>query len=134
MVAGIVADVVAHLTLALIPIVGLLVTAFRLVWREGKIRKEMKEKIIEGLRQELRKLEHSKTADIREQVRKDVGNLKGKIDGNISEEIALIDASLRSIIERKQEKEYSAKREQLRLQQARDSVAACAQKIEAAVT
>jgi hypothetical protein len=110
-----------------------LVTAFRLVWREGKIRKEMKEKIIEGLREALRKLEHSKTADIREQVGKGIGSLKGKIGGNISEEIALIDASLQSIIERKQEKEYSAEREQLRLQQARDSIAACAKKIEAAV-
>jgi hypothetical protein len=133
LVAGIVTDIVAHLTLAWVPILGAVVTAFRLAWREVSIRKEMKEKIIQGLRQELRKLEQSKTAMIREQVRKDFGSLKGKIGSNISEEIALIDASLQSIIERKQEKAYSAEREQLRLEQARDLVAACAQKIEVAV-
>jgi hypothetical protein len=134
LIAGIVTDIVAHLTLVWAPIIGLLVTGFRLALREMNIRKEMKEKIILGLREELRKLVQSKSVMIREQVRSDFANLKAKIGGNISEEIALIDASLQSIVDRKQETTYSAEREEARLKQARELVAVSVQKIEAAVS
>lgn len=134
LVGGIVLDIMSHLALVWAPVIGAVVTAFRLAWKEMNIRKEMKEKIIQGLREELHKLVVSKSVMIREQVRKDFANLKAKIGGNISEEIALIDASLQSIVDRKREKTFSAEREEARLKQARDLVATSVRKIEVAVS
>jgi hypothetical protein len=133
LVAGIVADIAAHLALVWAPIIGAVVTAFRLVLREMNIRKEIREKIIQGLREELHKLVQSKSVMIREQVRKDFANLKGKIGANISEEIALIDASLHTIVDRKREKTFSAEREEAQLNQARNLVSASVKKVEIAV-
>jgi len=119
LIAGIATDIASellvHMTTVWIPVIGALFTAFRLALREGKIRQEMKEKIIVSVREKLRELELTRSAQIREDVKTDFSSLKTKIAGSIEGEITLIDASLNDILDRKTKTEFSAQEEKRRL-------------------
>jgi hypothetical protein len=53
--------------------------------------------------------------------------------GNIDEEIAIIEASLQSIIDRKRDQEFSAEQDQQRLESTRTAIAATIDRIHAVV-
>jgi GTPase SAR1 family protein len=126
LIAGIATDIASeillHMSVVWIPVIGALVTAIRLAQREYIIRQEMAEKIVQGVRDKLRELELSRSARIRADVKRDFELLKSKIAGSIEAEIALIDASLQDILARKQEHEFSAEQETLRLEAAQKSL------------
>lgn len=122
LIAGIATDIASellvHMTTVWIPVIGALVTAFRLAMREANIRDDMKEKIVLGVREKLRELELTRSALIRDDIRKDFSSLKAKIAGTIEHEIGLIDASLKDVLDRKSRTEFSAQAERRRLEAA----------------
>lgn len=138
LIGGIALDVAGeiflHITATLwIPLVGLVITAARLFMREVNMRKQIKEKIVERIHGALMTAGQSKSTDIRGQVRKSFDGLKGKIAVNIDEEIALIEASLQTIIDRKKDEEFSADQEKARLESARTSILTNIEQIQAAL-
>jgi GTPase SAR1 family protein len=126
------AEVVMHMTFLWLPIVGLIISAIRMLWREGKLRQSIREKIVENTTEGLRRLSHAKAALIRDQVRSSFEKLRGKITGSINEEIAVVEASLQSIIDRKRSKELSVDEERRRLAGVRAAVTATIARIRAA--
>jgi hypothetical protein len=115
---GVATDIALHTTGLLVPVIGAIITGFRLYLRETGIRDDMKKKLVEGLKQKLEEIVRSQIARIRENVREEFDGLRQKIGGSIGEEIALVEASLQSIIDRKRAKEYSTEQEKARLEQA----------------
>ncbi len=131
--ADIAHNAVAHTALAWLGWVGLAFTAGRIIWRELNIRTQLSEKIVQGIRDKLHELEHTHAAKIREGIKKDFEGLKEKVVGSINEEIALIDASLQTILDRKRQGELRADQERQRLEQARVRIASTLQRLQAAV-
>ena len=120
----------AHAVLAWIPYVGWAIAIGRIVWRELFIHQQLNQKIIDGVRGQLRELEHSHAAKIRQGIKKDFVGLKQKVAGSIDEEIALIDSSLQSILDRKRQGELRADQERHRLDAARSRIAAATNRIQ----
>jgi hypothetical protein len=131
-ITNIVLDLTLHLATVWLPLIGALVTALRLGWRELTIRAEIHKKIVQALRQGLYELGHSRTATMRGQVKEDFDRLKGKVTGSIVGEVALIEASLQTIIDRKKEQQFSAERERERLGKARQNIAGIVDRVEKA--
>jgi hypothetical protein len=124
LLAGVISDIALHTTGILIPGIGAIITGFRLYMREKNIRDDIRKKLVEGLRTKLGEIVHSQMAGIRDKVREGFTGLRQKMGGSIGEEVALIEASLQSMIGRKREKEYSAEQERARLSQARAAIEA----------
>jgi len=125
----VVADVFLHMATLWIPIVGLAFTLFRLGNREVALRRQLREKIVQGVHEGLILIRQTEAAKIRERVRDGFGTLKGRIAGNIDEEIGLIAASLQVVLERKQQKEFDTEQEKAGLEQARKELAAVVQRL-----
>jgi hypothetical protein len=126
-VGGIVLDVVAQVMLHLaaavwLPFVGIIIAAIRMVFRERELRQEIRERIVEAVRQGLNDAGRAQASRIREQVRAGFDGLKQRIGGKIDEEIVLIDASLQAIIDRKKQAEFDSEQERSRLEAARAAV------------
>ena len=119
----IIADLMLHLTIVWLSLIGVVVTALRMYWRERQIRAEIHKNVAQALRQGLYELGHSRVAKMRNQVKGDFDRLKEKVTGSIVGEIALIDGSLQTIIERKKEQQFSTETERARLGRARRAIA-----------
>lgn len=128
------AEVVAHMATAWIPIVGLIISAARLLWREAKLRQQIKEKIVLNATEGLRRLGQVKAALIRERVEESFAKLKNKVAGSINDEIAIVEASLQTIIDRKRDKETSVEEERQRLASARNMMGATIGRIRSAAS
>lgn len=87
----------------------------------------MAKAIIVGIRTGLHDHLRSCAADIRSRVKQGFNDLEAKVTGSISEEIAIIDASLQAILDKKRQQEYSAKQERQKLQETRDAIQSSAQ-------
>ena len=133
LVAGIVGDLVLDATLtALVGMatgIGLVISAGRMIWRESKIRDDIRQRLTEALREQLKKLVESRTGRIRSQVGDEFDALSERIVGNIEGEITTIDASLQAILDRKLRTEFSAEEERQRLQEARDEINGIAEEL-----
>ena len=119
-------DVATHAaaaaTTAWIPVIGWLLAAGRIAWREMNIRKQLNQKIIAGLHDQMYVLENNHLAKIREGIKQDFIGLKQKVTASIEEEIVIIAASLQSILDRKRKGEISAEQEKRRLEAARKAL------------
>jgi hypothetical protein len=137
LVGGIAIDVAAevlfHMATLWVPVVGLVVTGIRMLVREGAMRQQIRDNIVLKIREALTLASQTKSAEIRAQIRESFDGLKDKIAGNIDSEIAIIDASVQSIIERKKSEEFSAEQEQARLEAARAAMAAATGRIQSAL-
>jgi len=138
MIGGILIEVAAHTVMhiatgGLTLIITGVLSIFRLGWREYNLQSQIQEKIVAGIKTGLNDMSLTQAAEIRGQIRGGFGGLEKKIAGNIDEEIAIIDASLQSILDRKKEKEYSADNEKTRLESARKAIAGIVSKIHAAL-
>ncbi len=123
-VAEVVAEVLFHVKVALfVPVVGLVVSAVRLLWREASLQQKVREKIVEGTLHGLREVGQMQAARLRQTVREGFEGLKAKIGGSIDEEIAVIDGSMQAVLEQRRQLQFSAEREKERLEQARAAVA-----------
>ncbi len=129
----VVADVFLHMATVWIPIVGLVISGVRLLWREQTLRSQLKEKIVLAVREGLAVVNQSEAAKIRQRVRDGFDGLKEKVGGNIDEEIALIDAGMQAIIDRKKHREFSARDERQRLEKARQTIAATVEQLAGAL-
>lgn len=109
------ADVMAHVALAWVPVVGFVITAVRLVWRETNLRQQLRDNIVKAAIDGLRQHSQSRVAAIRLQIKEGFARFKEKIAGNIGEEIVLVEASLLSIIDRRRNLEHSKDQEEARL-------------------
>jgi biotin-(acetyl-CoA carboxylase) ligase len=98
-----------------------------------KLRSEFKANLASKLQTRISELESSQAAKIRQKIKEMFTNLKERVTGNINDEIALIDASLQSILERKRQGELHAEREQQRLGDARTRINLTVARIEAAM-
>ena len=114
--AGVATDIVMHTTGVLIPFIGLIITGFRLYFREKGIRDDMKKKLVSGLRDKLDEIACLQAATIRDETRKGFDGLRQKVGDSISGEINLVAASLQSLLDRKREREYSIEQERGRLE------------------
>ena len=130
---GVATDVALNTSGMLIPGIGLVITGFRLVYREAGIREEMRGRIIAEVRKKLGEVAETQAAEIRGRVREAFDLLRTKVIGSIEEEITLIDASLRALILRKQEQEFSAEQEKARLSAAREAIASATRRVQAGV-
>lgn len=137
LVGGIAIDVAAevffHMATLWVPVVGLVVTGVRMLVREGTMRKQIRENIVLKIREGLTLASQTKSAEIRAQIKESFEALKEKIAGNIDGEIAIIDASIQSILDRKRSEEFSAEQEQARLAEARASIDAAVGRIHSAL-
>jgi len=138
-IGGIVIEALAHGVLHVATggislIVTGILSIFRLGWREYNLQSQIQEKIISGIKTGLNDMSLTQAAEIRGEVRAGFDGIEQKIAGNIDEEIAIINASLQSILDRKKEKEYSAENEKKRLQSARAAIAASVERVHAAAT
>lgn len=126
------ADVVWHMTFAWLPIVGLIITAIRMLWREGRLRQNIREKVVQNTTDGLRRVSQAKIMMIRQQVRESFEKLKNKIAGSINEEIAVVEASVQSIIDQKRDRETSAEEELQKLAAARSAIGEVIRRIHSA--
>jgi hypothetical protein len=123
-VAEVVAEVLLHVKVAVfLPVVGLVISGVRLLWREAGLQQKVREKIVEGMQHGLREVGQMQAARLRQSVREGFEALKAKIGGSIDEEIAVIDGSMQAILEQRRQLQFSAGREKERLEQARTAVA-----------
>jgi Dynamin family len=120
--AGVVTDIIMHTTAVLIPFIGLIITGFRLYFREKSIRDDMKMKLVNGLRDKLDEIVCAQTSTIRDEIRKGFDGLRQKVSNSIGGEIALVEASLQSLLDRKRDREYSMEQERVRLEKARAEI------------
>jgi hypothetical protein len=123
------AEVLLHMASVWIPIVGVVITLVRLACRELTLRSQLKEKIVVALREGLAMANLNEATKIRGRIRDGFDGLKEKVSGNIDEEIALIDASMQAIIDRKKNREFSAQEERQRLDKARQTIAATVEQL-----
>jgi len=130
---SIVAEIMVHLLtdimFAGIPFLGILIVAVRMFYKEQQIRENINDEIVKCVRQSLRDLESSRTANIRQEIKDDFNGLKRKVTSSIDEEIALIDGSLQAILDRKRKGEQRAEQEQQRMDEARNRLTATADRI-----
>ncbi|OWK34728.1 dynamin family protein [Fimbriiglobus ruber] len=127
-IMGIVAEVLAELVLhvatgGITLVVSGITAVLRMGWREASLRNQLQQAIVTGIKDGLKDMWMKYAADIRTHVKAGFEGLEGKIAGSIAEEIALIDASLQAIIDKKKEREYSADQERARLEAARTAIA-----------
>lgn len=120
--ADLVIEVVAHVGVSWIPVVGLFITGTRLWMREMSIRAELEGKLVEGIRSKLGQLRDGRGLLIREDVRNKFRDLRERISGNMGEEISLIEASLKAVIDRRKRHEQLRDSDRKRLEDARDQV------------
>jgi hypothetical protein len=132
-VMDIMADVILHLSVVWIPVVGLVITAVRLLWREASLREQLPVKVAQAIQEGLTTVSQTEAAAIRKRVKESFDGLKEKIAGNIDEEIALIDASLQAIIDRKQAREFSADQDRQRLDVARAAIVTATERLHTAL-
>jgi hypothetical protein len=85
-------------------VVGLAISAVWLMWRESNLQAQVRKKIVEGVRQGLRNVGQAQMARMRRAGREGFNGLKAKVGGSIDEEIAVIDASMQAILERKKDR------------------------------
>ncbi|HJT78936.1 MAG TPA: dynamin family protein [Gemmataceae bacterium] len=119
----VVVEVFSHMVVVWIPVVGAIITLARLAWREASMHKDLREKIVQAIREGLTAASQTQAAEIRARVQEGFQGLMDKIAGNIDAEVAIIDASLQSIIDRKKKQEFSAEQEQKHLEAARAAIA-----------
>jgi small GTP-binding protein len=127
LIGGIAAEIAIEATTqltisAFIPIVGTIFTAIRLGWRESALRKQVKAQLANGIRESLLKIANTQGTAIREQVRQNFNDLEATVTANVNEQIALIEASLQSIIDRKRTQEFSAEKLRQQLGKTNDNL------------
>jgi hypothetical protein len=135
LVAGIIGELIAELVLHVATGgITLMVTGvfslLRLGMREATLRKQLQTAIIDGIGTGLKDIGLKFGAEIRKNIRSGFEGLKAKIGGSIAEEIAVIDASLAAIIEKKQQATFSADAERERFEAARRRATACEKAID----
>lgn len=132
--AEVLAEVVLHMSLAWLPIVGILITGIRLIWREGKMREQVRSKTVEAIRTGLKKARISESEKLRAQVEWNFAQLLDTIGGNFDAEIAVVDATLRESLERRTQHTLTAEQEVQRLTAIHDEIGGQVQQIAALVT
>ena len=115
LLAGLAAEIALHVSTATVPVIGTALTAFRLVYREMSVRKEIRKKLADKLGENMDHIVSKNSALIKEKVRESFAGLSERIGANIDQQIAVVDASLTEIIDRKRGREYSARQEAERL-------------------
>jgi predicted GTPase len=125
LMAGIVADVAAELTLHMsahvFPGVGVIISAILLLWRRNRMRANVRRQILEGMSNKLTDFTLIQHEAIRSALRDGFAKLENAIGGKIQDQIAQIDDDMRSLIEQKEglEADASTRRQQLAELQAR---------------
>ena len=101
----------AHASTLWIPLIGVAVSAGRLLWREKTLRDEFVRKVEEGLRNVLHRLATTEGARLRPTVKQRFSQLRHQVGVRIDTEIASIDTALQVVLTKKRDQEYSAEQE-----------------------
>ena len=115
LIAGLIADISLHFTINLIPVIGLIITGFRLALRETSVRRQMKDKIVEGVREAMDRLVESNAQSIRSRTSESLGTISQRFVEGLDSRIAETDNSIKAILARKTDVAYSAAAEKERL-------------------
>lgn len=130
--AGVAADLASQFVGVALPIIGVIVTGWRLYAREQNMQREMAEKIVAGMRTQLRQVENTQAAVIRDRVAEGFARLRAAMVDSIERDIFGVEDALQDIIDRKQAREYSAIEDQARMRAARLLIAEDIQALECA--
>ncbi len=117
----------------LLPVVGVLLSGARLAMREADMRARLRKEIEKALQAGLRSETLKEAARLRDTVKAGFAKLKDKIVGSIAGEIAMIDANLQSILDRRRQAEYSAETEAQALAATEAALAATVQRMRVVV-
>ena len=96
-------------------------------FREKNLQKQLQQAILDGIHRGLDDQALKCAADIRSKVKRGFEGLERMIAGSISEEIAVIDASLQAIIDKKKQQEFSAEMERRKLKDSEGAIDASAE-------
>lgn len=129
--AEVLAEIVLHMSIAWLPIVGILVTGIRLIWREGKMRDQLRSKIVEAIRKGLQEARTKESRKIREQVKQNFAQFLDTIGRNFAAEIAVVDATLQESLDRRTQQTLTAEQEAQRLTVIQGEIGRQVQKIAA---
>ncbi len=132
--AEVLAEVLLHMTFAWLPIVGILITGARLLWREGKMREQVRSKIVEAIRKGLEDARVREGRKIRAQIEHNFERFLDTISGNFDAEIAVVDATLQQSLERRTQHTLTAEQEVQRLTMIQGEISRQVQKIGALAT
>ena len=132
--AEVLAEVLLHMTFVWLPIVGILITGARLLWREGKMREQVRSKIVEAIRKGLEDARVREGRKIRAQIEHNFERFLDTISGNFDAEIAVVDATLQQSLERRTQHTLTAEQEVQRLTMIQGEISRQVQKIGALAT
>jgi hypothetical protein len=133
-IAGdVVLEILAHLTAVWTPTLGSVFSAAHSQSPQPNTRQQIRETIVPAIREGLATAHQTEAAKIRLQVSHGFEGLKNNIAGNIDEEIAMLDAGLQTMLDRKKENEFSAEKEKARLDSSRKAITAAVSRIHAAL-
>lgn len=113
LLAGVLVDVMAHITFhttlnTVLPGIGLLISAALMLWRSDKIDKNTRESMAKAIRDGMPQLRISLHGTIRGQIREAFTRVAAGINKGIEQQILVLDASLRDMIEQKKQKQFDA--------------------------
>jgi GTPase SAR1 family protein len=128
------ADMLSHAMSLWVPVVGIVISAVRMLMREGALRREVNVKIVEAVRDALRSASDREAGEIRDHVKAGFNALKEKISTEIDREIAVVAASLEETLRRRSERESSAEEERAALHQSRVALVELAGRIREAIS
>ena len=128
------ADMLLHATVIWIPVAGFIISAVRMLLREGALRREVSGKIVEAVQDALRSASDHEAGEIRDHVKTGFNALKEKISNEIDREITVVAASLDGALRRRHERESSAEEERTVLEESRAALVEIADRIREAVS
>ena len=126
-------ELVFHLSSMVLPLVGILFSGARLTMWEVDMRVRLRKGIARALQAGLRTARLKEAARLRDSVKAGFAKLKDEIVGSIDSEIAMIDANIQSILDRRKQAEYSAETEAKALASIQAALAATVQRMRVVV-
>src|SRR5262249_8844933 len=109
MIVGVIMDVVLHSLIGhIVPIIGVVITGLLWKSRYEKIKQTIRDELTKALSGQMRQAVRKASIEIKDQIDASIGGLRKRITENIDEQIAGIDASLKSIRDQKSSAQFSA--------------------------
>jgi GTPase SAR1 family protein len=129
-VAEIIAEVVLHTVAAAVTLgISAIYSLIRMGMREFQMRQELTASIVKAIREGIKDIGTRYSSEIRRSIAEGFKGLQDSIGGNISQEIDLIEASLQTIIDQKNEAEFSAQALREKLELAKAEIISCNQRM-----
>jgi hypothetical protein len=121
-VAGITASVaglaLTHSIDLILPGLGVAITSIRLLWREGKKKREAKQSLISTIQRNLDQAKIRSIPEVRRHVLRSFLEVEHRIKEKVDADVCLVEDSLRTTLARKNDLEFDTEAEKARLRDA----------------